>query len=113
MDPKLPPQDIDAERSVLGALMLDKNAIIQVADLITAEDFYKPSHGQIFETIIELFGNKLSRDLYGHFIIARSRLCPGRPKYCDKTFLARHDCEPIDKLSHDAKQTPYIVLRGE
>lgn len=55
MDLKLPPQDIEAERSVLGALMLDKNAIIQVADLINADDFYFPSHGKIFEAIIELF----------------------------------------------------------
>lgn len=55
MDLKLPPQDIEAERSVLGALMLDKNAIIQVADLINADDFYSPAHGKIFEAIIELF----------------------------------------------------------
>ena len=41
MNIKLPPQDIEAERSVLGALMLDKNAVIRVADLITARDFYK------------------------------------------------------------------------
>lgn len=55
MDIKLPPQDIEAERSVLGALMLDKNAIIQVADLLNADDFYSPTHGKIFEAIIELF----------------------------------------------------------
>lgn len=55
MNLKLPPQDIEAERSVLGALMLDKNAIIQVADLINADDFYSPAHGKIFEAIIELF----------------------------------------------------------
>jgi replicative DNA helicase len=52
---KLPPQDIDAERSVLGALMLDKNAIIRVADLIKADDFYTPAHSRIFEAIFELF----------------------------------------------------------
>ncbi len=55
MDPKLPPQDIEAERSVLGALMLDKNAIIRVADLITSADFYQPAHSKIFEAILELF----------------------------------------------------------
>ena len=55
MDPKLPPQDIEAERSVLGALMLDKDAIIRVADLIKADDFYNPTHTKIFEVIFELF----------------------------------------------------------
>ncbi|MBN2197624.1 replicative DNA helicase [Candidatus Wolfebacteria bacterium] len=55
MDPKLPPQNIDAERSVLGALMIDKNSIIRVADLINADDFYNPSHSKIFEVISDLF----------------------------------------------------------
>ncbi|MEK7555366.1 MAG: replicative DNA helicase [Patescibacteria group bacterium] len=63
MDLKLPPQDIDAERSVLGALMLDKNSIIQVADLITSEDFYKPVHEKIFETIIDLFSKSEPIDI--------------------------------------------------
>lgn len=52
---KLPPQDIEAEKSVLGALMLDKNAVIRVADLITTADFYQPAHSRIFEAIFELF----------------------------------------------------------
>jgi len=37
---RLPPQNIEAEQSVLGALMLDKDAIIKVADILSAEDFY-------------------------------------------------------------------------
>jgi len=52
---KLPPQDIEAEKSVLGALMLDKDAIIKVADVITSADFYTPNHSKIFEAIFELF----------------------------------------------------------
>src|SRR3989344_4689610 len=55
MDPKLPPQDIEAERSVLGALMLDKNAVVRVADVLQAGDFYNPAHTKIYETIFELF----------------------------------------------------------
>ncbi len=55
MDLKLPPQNIEAEKSVLGALMLDKNAVIKVADLIAAGDFYSNSHAKIFETILDLF----------------------------------------------------------
>ena len=63
MDLKLPPQDIEAERSVLGALMLDKNAVIKIADLITAEDFYQPSHSKIFDSIYELFNKNEPIDI--------------------------------------------------
>lgn len=54
-DLKLPPQDLEAERSVLGALMIDKDAIIKIADFLTPEDFYQESHRAIYETIFELF----------------------------------------------------------
>ncbi|MBI4159695.1 replicative DNA helicase [Candidatus Wolfebacteria bacterium] len=60
---KIPPQEIEAERSVLGALLLDKNAIIRVADVLTAEDFYVPAHGKIFEIIMELFARNEPIDL--------------------------------------------------
>ncbi len=52
---KLPPQDIEAEKSVLGALMLDKDAIIKVADLLYSADFYQPANAKIFEAIFRLF----------------------------------------------------------
>jgi len=54
-DLKIPPQDREAEESVLGALMLDKNAIIKIADLLTPADFYQPSHAKIFSAILVLF----------------------------------------------------------
>lgn len=54
-DLKLPPQNIDAEKSVLGALMLDKDAIIRVANLIRQGDFYKDIHNIIFETMLDLY----------------------------------------------------------
>ncbi len=52
---RVPPQNIEAERSVLGALMLDKDAIIRVANLIRSGDFYKDDHNVIFEAMIELY----------------------------------------------------------
>jgi replicative DNA helicase len=54
-DLKVPPQNIEAERSVLGALMLDKDAIIKVANLIRLGDFYKDSHNLIYEAMVELY----------------------------------------------------------
>ena len=52
---KLPPQNIEAEQSVLGCLMLDKNAIIKVADILSPGDFYRQVHNTIFEAMIDLF----------------------------------------------------------
>lgn len=52
---KLPPQSLDAEESVLGALMMDKNAVIRVADILRPEDFYKRSHQIIFSSILALY----------------------------------------------------------
>lgn len=52
---RLPPQNIEAEQSVLGALMLDKNAIIRVADFLRSDDFYRGSHLLIYEAMLELF----------------------------------------------------------
>ncbi|MGC9611195.1 MAG: DnaB-like helicase N-terminal domain-containing protein, partial [Minisyncoccia bacterium] len=52
---KLPPQNLESERSVLGALMLDKNAIIQVADFLAPSDFYENKNQKIYQAILELF----------------------------------------------------------
>ncbi|HRZ95828.1 MAG TPA: replicative DNA helicase [Candidatus Moranbacteria bacterium] len=52
---RVPPQNIEAEKSVLGALMLNKDAIINVANLIRQGDFYKDDHNLIFEAMIELY----------------------------------------------------------
>lgn len=51
----LPPQSVEAEKSVLGALLLDKNAIYKVADFLLPKDFYKKNHEQIYTAILELF----------------------------------------------------------
>jgi replicative DNA helicase len=52
---KLPPQSIEAEQSVLGSILIDKKAIVKIGDILTARDFYRDTHGMIFETMIELF----------------------------------------------------------
>ena len=60
---KLPPQNIEAEQSLLGALLIDKDAIIKIADLLKAGDFYSENHNIIFETILDLFERKEEIDL--------------------------------------------------
>lgn len=51
---KLPPQDIEAEQSVIGAILIDKEAFFRVADVIYPNDFYVDGHRRIFETMTEL-----------------------------------------------------------
>ena len=52
---KIPPQNLEAEVSVLGSLMIDKMAIIKITDIIRPSDFYHPAHQLIYETILKLF----------------------------------------------------------
>ena len=52
---KLPPQNLEAEQSLLGCLLIDKDAIIKIADIVSAADFYKDSHSLIYEIILELY----------------------------------------------------------
>lgn len=59
----LPPQNIEAEQSLLGSLLIDKDAIVKIADIITPEDFYKDSHRLIYETIQELYDKHEPIDL--------------------------------------------------
>ncbi|MBI2628420.1 MAG: replicative DNA helicase [Candidatus Niyogibacteria bacterium] len=60
---KMPPQNLEAEMSVLGALMLDQKAIIKIVDILTTEDFYYPSHHKVFEAIMDLFKRNNPIDL--------------------------------------------------
>ena len=60
---KLPPQSIEAEESVLGALMIDKDAIVKVADILAAQDFYKPQNAKIYEVIIGLYEKRQPIDI--------------------------------------------------
>lgn len=55
-DGRLPPQDFIAEQSVLGAMMLSKDAIADVIERLHPHDFYRPAHQKIHEAIINLYG---------------------------------------------------------
>ncbi len=55
MPDKLPPQNVDAEQSLLGCLMLDKDAIVKVVDLVHPEDFYKGVHKDIYQAMFDLY----------------------------------------------------------
>lgn len=60
---KVPPHNLDAERSTLGSLLLDKEAITKIADLVQPEDFYHESHALIYGAIFELYDKRTPIDL--------------------------------------------------
>jgi len=52
---RTPPHDIMAEQCVLGGMLLSKEAIIQVVEILSSSDFYRPAHQTIYDTIVDLF----------------------------------------------------------
>jgi replicative DNA helicase len=52
---RVPPHNLEAEASVLGSLMLDRNAIVRVADFLRPEDFYLDSHAQVYRAVLNLY----------------------------------------------------------
>ncbi|MBK5306293.1 MAG: replicative DNA helicase [Frankiaceae bacterium] len=53
---RTPPQDIAAEQSVLGGMLLSKDAIADVVEVVRSTDFYRPAHQTIFDVIVDLYG---------------------------------------------------------
>jgi replicative DNA helicase len=51
-----PPQDLPAEQSVLGAVLLSKDAIADVVEMLKPDDFYRPAHQTIYECVLDLYG---------------------------------------------------------
>ena len=60
---RTPPQDMAAEQSVLGAMMISKDAIADVAEVVRGADFYRPSHEVIHDAIIDLYGRGEPADM--------------------------------------------------
>jgi replicative DNA helicase len=60
---RLPPQSVEAEQSVLGALLIDKDAVIEVAELLRPEDFYRNHHGTIYAAVLDLYERREPVDI--------------------------------------------------
>lgn len=59
----LPPQDIELEEVVLGAMMLEKDACLRIIDMLKPDHFYKSNHKKIYSAIIDLFEKKQAIDM--------------------------------------------------
>ncbi len=60
---KIPPQNLEAEMSLLGSVLIDKDTLLKVADMVDADDFYKQAHARIFEIMIELYNKNEPIDI--------------------------------------------------
>ncbi len=59
---KLPPQNLEAEASILGSLLIDKSAILKTVEILQPDDFYSDHHRYIYEAILELFEKRIPTD---------------------------------------------------
>lgn len=60
---RLPPQNVEAEQSVLGAMLIEREAISKVAEFLRAEDFYREAHRLIYNSVLELFNRNEGVDI--------------------------------------------------
>lgn len=60
---KVPPHNIEAERSLLGSILLDQDSMIKVAEIVASDSFYDPKHREIFSVICELFEERRPLDI--------------------------------------------------
>jgi replicative DNA helicase len=54
---RVPPHNVEAEESILGSMLLSKDAIAEVLELLREDDFYRPAHRTVFRSILELYGH--------------------------------------------------------
>jgi replicative DNA helicase len=60
---RVPPQSIEAEQSVLGSMLIDREAIAAATEILRKEDFYREAHGEIFDAIVQIYNRSEPVDL--------------------------------------------------
>jgi len=60
---RLPPQSLDAEQSVLGAILIDRDVVVEVAEFLRPEDFYRQAHATVYRAIVDLFERREPIDI--------------------------------------------------
>jgi len=98
---KIPPQNMEAEKSLLGSILVDKDAMIKIADDITADDFYKNAHTTIYETMAELYGKNEPIDL-----LTLSARLEEKNHQCEKRVVRRL------RESSEGNETSFYKTKG-
>jgi len=60
---RLPPQSLEAEESVLGSILIDRDAIIEIAPILTPDDFYRAANGSIYRAMLDLYERREPVDI--------------------------------------------------
>lgn len=107
MENRLPPQNIDAEKSILGGLMLEQEAFDEVSEILIDDDFYKPAHKKIYSAIRELHKRESPSDLVtvSNYLMERGEL--------DSLGGAAYLAEMIDQTPSTANITSYAKIVQE
>src|SRR5690242_11119465 len=63
MSTNIPPQNLEAERAVLGGVLQDNRCVLELPPALKTESFYMPSHGQIFAAMLDLWGREAPIDV--------------------------------------------------
>ena len=120
---KIPPQNLEAESSVLGGILLENDAINVVLESLRAEDFYRESHRKIFRAMIELSGLDPARDIDVEIVGRR----PGekiheelfnayerpRPTSAEKILLAEREPLAVQEVESMFAEIGLLVLEGD
>ena len=82
---RIPPHSVEAEQSVLGSILLDKEAMISVSETLVPEDFYKEAHKVIYESMLKLYNSQSEIDLIT--IASQRALCFLTSPFGKKSFI--------------------------
>ena len=93
----VPPHNYEAEAAVLGSILVDKEAVLRVADLVSPDDFYRESHADIYDAMLALFGKSEPIDIIS--ISGRLKDAGKLEKTGGQTYLAQL-AESVPTASH-------------
>ena len=89
---RMPPQAIEIEQAVLGAMMLEQRAIVHTIEILDPSCFYNTTHSQIFEAIMDLFERGVAVD---QLTLARNAAVDARVGVLNEIEVERYEPQPI------------------
>jgi len=110
---KLPPQNIEAEKSLLGCLMIDPEAILKVVDSLTPKDFYKENHQKIYQVMVEIFDRREPIDSNYAKIVQQKRILRDLIGISQQIGeLAYQEAEDVDVLLDEAEKRIFSIAQN-
>ena len=104
IEERIPPQNVEAEQSVLGSLMLDKDAILKIVDFLTYKDFYRDTHQTIYRAMVDLFEKREPIDILS--VTSKLKETKGLTKIGGEAYLA----ELVNSVPTASSVTHYANL---